>query len=62
MEYTKVDEKIKEWLESVIYEENDCQKAESLWANIKNSSGSDEKLSELFSVPIKLIQLIKKDE
>ena len=53
------DERVKEWLEEIVIEDEYGLKPESLYNNILNSTGDEKKLSEIFSVPVGLIRAIK---
>lgn len=57
--YEDADEHLKEWLEDIVAEDEYGLKPESLYNNILHSSGTDEKLSELFAVPVGLVRAIK---
>ena len=50
---------LKEQLEDIVAEDEYGLQAKSLYNNILHSTGTDEKLSELFAVPISLVQAIK---
>lgn len=58
MEYEDVAPQIKEWLEDIVSTDEYGLQAESLYKNILHSSGTDEKLSELFAVPVGLVRAI----
>ena len=61
MSYEDKEERVKEWLEEIVSHDEYGLRAETLYYNILHSSGTDEKLSELFAVPIGLVRLIKED-
>ncbi len=50
---------LKEQLEDIVAEDEYGLQAKSLYNNILHSTGTDEKLSELFAVPVSLVQAIK---
>lgn len=58
-EYEEADERIKEWLEEIIVEDEYRLKAKTLYDNILNSTGDEKKLSEIFAVPVGLVRAIK---
>ena len=58
-DYEEIDESLKERLEDLVAEDEYGLQANSLYNNILHSSGTDEKLSELFAVPVGLVQAIK---
>ena len=57
--YKDIDQAIKEELEIIVQEDKHGLSAESLYANISNSSGPIEMLAEIFEVPISLVVRIK---
>jgi hypothetical protein len=59
MPYEKIGASIQEWLEEIVREDDYGLRAETLYYNILNSTGTDEKLSEIFAVPLRLVQAIK---
>ncbi|MFA6138741.1 MAG: hypothetical protein WC667_11720 [Sulfurimonas sp.] len=58
-EYEEADERIKEWLEEIIAEDEYRLKAKTLYNNILNSTGDEKSLSEIFAVPVGLVRAIK---
>ena len=58
-DYEDLSEKLREQLEDIVAEDEYGLQAKSLYNNILHSRGTDEKLSELFAVPIRLVQAIK---
>ena len=58
-DYEEIDESLKEQLEDIVAEDEYGLQAKSLYNNILHSSGTDEKLSELFAVPVSLVRAIK---
>ena len=59
MSYENIEDRVKEWLEEIVSHDDFGLKSETLYYNILHSTGTDEKLSKLFVVPIGLIRLIK---
>jgi len=57
--YEDLPKELKERLEDIVAEDEYGLQANSLYNNILHSSGTDEKLSELFAVPVGLVQAIK---
>ena len=60
-DYENADERVKEWLEEIVAEDEYGLKAETLYNNICNSSGDEKSLAEIFAVPVGLIRAIKKE-
>ena len=58
-DYEDLSEELKERLEDAVVEDEYDLQANSLYKNILHSSGTDEKLSELFAVPVSLVRAIK---
>lgn len=58
-DYENADERVKEWLEEIVEEDEYGLKPESLYNNILNSTGEEKTLSEIFAVPVGLIRAIK---
>jgi len=58
-DYENADERIKEWLEEIVSEDEYGLKPESLYNNICNSSGDEKSLAEIFAVPVGLVRAIK---
>ena len=58
-DYEDLPRELKERLEEIVAEDEYGLQAKSLYNNILHSTGTDEKLSELFAVPISLVQAIK---
>ena len=59
MPYEKIGASMQEWLEEIVREDDYGLRAETLYYNILNSTGTDKKLSEIFAVPLRLVQAIK---
>ena len=59
MPYERIGASMQEWLEEIVREDDYGLRAETLYYNILNSTGTDEKLSEIFAVPLRLVQAIK---
>ena len=50
MSYENIDERVKEWIEEIISEDEFALKAETLYYNILHSTGDEKSLSILFHV------------
>lgn len=60
-DYENADERVKEWLEEIVSEDEYGLNPESLYNNILNSTGDEKSLAEIFAVPVGLIRAIKKE-
>jgi len=58
MAYEDINENIREWLESIVAEDEYGLQAESLYNNILNSSGDEKSLASIYAVPVGLIRAI----
>jgi hypothetical protein len=58
-DYENADERVKEWLEEIVAEDEYGLKAETLYNNILHSTGDEKSLAELFAVPVGLIRAIR---
>lgn len=58
-DYENADERVKEWLEEIVAEDEYGLKPETLYNNILHSLGDEKSLAELFAVPVGLIRAIR---
>jgi hypothetical protein len=58
-DYENADERVKEWLEEIVAEDEYGLKSETLYNNILHSTGDEKSLAELFAVPVGLIRAIR---
>lgn len=54
-----MNEELKKKLEELIKDDPYGLRAETLYRNIMSSTGTDEKLSEIFNVPVEIVKEIK---
>ncbi len=59
MEYNQIDGKLKEKIVKIVNKDQYGLNPESLYNNIKNSTGTEEKLATLYDIPVEIVKEIK---